>query len=246
MSKETDRRQRSRPPERRGVWHHIADAAAVLDPPRPDADRVTFGRLLEHGPAKHMFRPSAELSYYVRIETAHGERVFWSPQLKMAIGHSQTQLQIGDEIGVRENSIHPVTAIVRIRDAAGTVTEHRRDSPRLHWRIEKRTFFDERMLAAEALRNERIHPREAVLSYPELLPAYLILDSARKVAQRDIAAAEQRDRFVKFVRETIAHALERGESLPSIAVRVPANEPESRVQRTLSVDEGRRGIGRER
>jgi hypothetical protein len=244
MPKEPDRRPSS--PSRGGGWHHVAEAAAALDPPRPEADRVTFGRLLEHGPAKHLFHPKGQVSYFVRIDTARGERVFWSPQLKSAMAQSQTQPQIGDEIGVRENSIQPVTVIAHVRDADGNVTERRLDSARVHWRIEKRTFFDERMLAAETLRNDRIHPREAVRNYPDLLPAYLILDSARKVAQRDIAAVANRERFLKLVRETVAHALERGEPLPSIALRNRSNQRESDLQRISPAGSGAPAIGRER
>lgn len=227
MVKPADRRS---PPHSRvadNPWRHIAEGASGLDSPRPEADRVTFGRLLEHGPAKHMFRPSAELSYFVRIGTAHGERLFWSPALKSAMAQSQSQPQVGDEIGVRENSIEPVTVIARIRTGHGKGVEERRyDTPRVHWRIEKRAFFDERMLAAETLRNERMHPREAVRTYPDLLPAYITLDSARKVAAQRIPPAG-RDRFVQLVRETLAHAIERSEPLPSIGLRVPSAQSQN-------------------
>jgi hypothetical protein len=247
MVKSSDRMQP--PPRSRdgdGTRRHIAEGAASLDPPRPEADRVTFGRLVEHGLAKHMLRPSAELSYFVKIETARGERVFWSPQLKAAMAQSHTQPQVGDEIGVRENSIQPATLITRVRDAQGNVVGERRyDSSRVHWRVEKRAFFDERMLAAEMLRNERMHPREAVRTYPELLPAYLMLDSARKVAARDIAAAN-RERFVKLVRETVAHALERGEPLPSIGLRMPAAQRAPAAERPSAAEHAPPGTARER
>jgi hypothetical protein len=197
----------------------VAQAAASLDTPRPDADRVTFGRLVEHGPAKHMFRASAEVSYFVRIATLEGERTFWSPALKSVMANSRTQPQIGDDIGVRENSIQPVTLITSVHDQHGNVLGKRRyDTPRVHWIVEKREFFHERMLAAEALRNERVHPREAIRSYPDLLPAYIALDSARRVAEQRVPPAS-RQRFVQLVRETLAHAVERSEPLPSLALR---------------------------
>ena len=202
-------------------WHQVAEGAAALEGARPDADRVTFGRLLEHGPAKHMFRASAELSYFVRVETSHGEHIFWSPALRTAMAQSRSQPQVGDEIGVRENSIQPATLIMSVRDARGNVVGKRRyDTPRVHWHIEKRSFFHERTLAAEALRNERLHPREAIQTFPDLLPAYLTLDSARRVAEQRVPAAS-RHRFVQLVRETLAHAIERSEPLPSIGLRTP-------------------------
>lgn len=205
-------------------WSQVADGAARLETPRPDADRVTFGRLLEHGAANHKLRPSAEMSYFVRIETLQGERVFWSPALKTAIASSQSQPQIGDEIGVRENSIQPVTLITSVHDEQGNIKGKRRyDTPRVHWLIEKRAFFQERLLAAEALRNEHVHPREAIQNYPDLLPAYIALDSARRVAEQRIPPAS-RKRFVQLVRETLAHAIERSEPLPPIGLRTPDSQ----------------------
>jgi hypothetical protein len=161
------------------------------------------------------------MSYFVRIETLQGERMFWSPALKTAIAGSRSQPQVGDEIGVRENSIQPVTLITTVHDEQGNVKGKRRyDTPRTHWLIEKRSFFQERMLAAEALRNERVHPREAIQSYPDLLPAYIALDSARRVAEQRVPPAS-RQRFVQLVRETLAHAIERSEPLPAVGLRTP-------------------------
>jgi hypothetical protein len=231
MATPGDQRPASRERTSESSWRQIAEGAARLETPRPDADRVTFGRLLDHGAAEHKFRPSAETSYFVRIETLQGERVFWSPALKTAIAGSRSQPQVGDEIGVRENSIQPVTLITTVHDERGNVKGKRRyDTPRTHWLIEKRSFFDERMLAAEALRNERLHPREAIRSYPDLLPAYIALDSARRVAEQRIPPAS-RQRFVQLVRETLAHAIERSEPLPAIGLRSP---------------DGQKGAGRER
>lgn len=228
MARPRDPHSSPQQPRGKSTWHQVAEGAAALDAPRPDADRVTFGRLLEHGPAKHMFRASAELSYFVRIETLHGERVFWSPALKSAIAQSQSQPQLGDEIGVRENSIQPATVIMSVRDERGNVVGKRHfDSPRIHWLVEKRAFFHERMLAAEAFRNEKMHPREAVKTFPDLLPAYLTLDSARKVADQRVPPASRR-RFVELVRETLAHAIERSEPLPSVGLRTPKSQSATR------------------
>lgn len=214
-----------------GSWRQLADGAARLEATRTDTDRVTFGRLVEHGPAKHMFRPSAEASYFVRIETLHGDRTFWSPALQAAMARSQSKPQVGDEVGVRENSIQPVTLITSVHDQRGNVVGKRRfDTPRVHWIVEKRDFFHERMLAAEALRNERLHPREAIQNFPDLQAAYIALDCARRVAeQKRVRPAAQRW-FVKMVRETLAHAIERAEPLPAIALRAPQEQSRSNVE----------------
>lgn len=151
-----------------GVWRREADVAvAALDPPRPEVDRVTFGRLIDHGPGRHEGKPGAPLSYFVKLATERGEHVFWSPALKTALAQSRTQPRIGEQVGVRENSIQPATVVFHARDSAGKVVEERRfDSPRTHWAIEHRAFYDEALLAAEALRSERLHPREAIKTYP--------------------------------------------------------------------------------
>lgn len=212
------------------AWRQVADGATRLEARRTDADRVTFGRLLEHGPAKHMLRPSAEMSYFVRIETLQGERDFWSPALQTAMARSQSQPQVGDEVGVRENSIQPVTLIASVHDQRGNLIGKRRyDTPRVHWIVEKRAFFHERLLAAEALRNERLHPREVIQNFPDLQSAYIALDSARRVAEQRIRPANRRW-FVKMVRETLAHAIERSEPLPAIALRTSQPQSPSRSE----------------
>ena len=183
-------------------------------------DRVTFGRLIDHGPGRHEGKPGAPPSYFVKLATERGEHVFWSPALKTALAQSRTQPRIGEQVGVRENSILPATVVHNVRDSAGEVVEQRRfDSPRTHWAIEQRAFYDEALLAAEALRSERLHPREAIKTYPQLLPAYLALDSARRVAQERVSPT-QRQRFVALVRETLAHAVERGMPLPALEKRL--------------------------
>jgi hypothetical protein len=231
MSHPSDPPTSSGLPRADSTWRQLGDGAARLEATRTDTDRVTFGRLVEHGPAKHMFRPSAEASYFVRIETLQGERIFWSPALQTAMARSQSKPQIGDDIGVRENSIQPVTLITSVHDQRGNVIGKRRyDTPRVHWIVEKRDFFQERMLAAEALRNERLHPREAIQNFPDLQPAYIALDCARRVAeQKRVRPAAQRW-FVKMVRETLAHAIERSEPLPNIALRTPQQQLRSQPE----------------
>ena len=44
------------------------------DAPRNTTNRLTVGRLLAHGQAPHEFRPRAEVSYFVRLQTERAER----------------------------------------------------------------------------------------------------------------------------------------------------------------------------
>lgn len=203
------------PAPRRG----LPDVA--LESPRPPADRMTFGVLLAHGPAKYQFRERAEMSYFMRLKVGRTEQQFWSPALRSAFERSHTQPQVGEVIGVRENSIQPATAIFTERDRQGNVLRQRRyDTPRVHWVIERREFFDQRMAAAEAFRDVTLHPRQAIETHPVLLDAYLALDSARVIAARGVPK-EQHRWFVSMFRAALAHAIERGESLPPIGLRLP-------------------------
>ena len=191
------------------------------DDSRPlSGDRLTVGRLVDHGAAKHEFRDRAELSYFVKLETDRGLRTFWHPALKSALEDSTTKPKIGDQVGVKENSIEPLSVVVREHDASGQIRHQRRfDSPRTHWVIEKRERFDELTEAANLLRNPKVHPRDAVRSHHELLRAYIVLDVARKHASARFDDPETVEERVAFVREALALTIERGEPLPQIRVR---------------------------
>jgi hypothetical protein len=150
------------------------------------------------------------------VRTERGERTLWSRGLERAFAESKTQPQPGEAVGIRENGIDPVTVTVRERDASGQVRVQKSvETPRGHWIVERREYFDERAAAAQLLRDPRASRREAVRNHPELAGAYWALDSARKVATERIAHPESRERFVALVRETLAFATERGEPLPA-------------------------------
>jgi hypothetical protein len=198
------------------------------DPPRSLTDSVTTGVLLKHGHAPFEFKAQGVPSYFVTVQTERGERTLWGRGLERALIESRTQPRPGDAIGVRENGIDPMTVIMRERDAQGQVRlEKRFETPRGHWVVERREFFDERAVAAQALRDPRVSRREAVRNHPELVGAYWALDSAGKVADARIANPESRQRFVALVREALAHAAERGEPLPAPRpqARSAANSP---------------------
>lgn len=187
---------------------------ALREPPRSVTDSLVTGVLVKHGRAPYGFKPGGEASYFVTLSTERGERTLWGRELERAIAGSRTQPQLGEPIGVRENGITPMTVIMRERNFKGeVVTINRADTPRGHWVIERRDWFDERAAAAETLRDGRISRREAIRNHPELLGAYWALDSAAKVADARIRNPESRERFVQLVRETLAHAIERGEPI---------------------------------
>jgi hypothetical protein len=186
------------------------------DPPRSLTDSLITGVLLKHGHAPFEFKAQGVPSYFVTVQTERGERTLWGRGLERALTESRTQPRPGEAVGIRENGIDPMVVVMRERDAQGQVRlEKRLETPRGHWVIERREFFDERSLAAQALRDPRVSRREAVRNHPELVGAYWALDSAGKVAEARIGNPESRQRFVALVREALAHAAERGEPLPS-------------------------------
>jgi hypothetical protein len=201
-----------------------AQATRTLrEPPRSATDSLVMGVLLKHGRAPYGFQRGGEASYFVTVNTERGERTLWGRGLEQAIAQSRTQPQVGDVIGVRENGISPMTVVMRERNARGeVVTVNRVDTPRGHWVIERRDWFDARLAAADTLRDGRVSRREAIRNHPELLGAYWALDSAGKVAEARIRNPESRERFVQLVREALAHAIERGE---------PIADPRERAER---------------
>ena len=190
-------------------------AAAPGQSARPPVDRLTVGKLLNHGRAPHEFHPRGHPSYFVKILTDEGERTIWGRGLERALAKSRTQPQVGDAIGIRENNLAPVSFITRTRNAEGLVVATRQtDTPRPHWVIEKLQDFDLRAAAARALRDPTLSRREAVINHKELADAYRLLDTAHQYAGGRWENPKTRETFEAAVRETLALAIERGIELP--------------------------------
>jgi hypothetical protein len=186
-------------------------AAEASASAKPATDRLIVGWLREHGPAHHAFRAKAEPSYYLKLQTRAGEELLWGKGLERALATSRTRPQIGDEIGVREIEIRPIASPSAEPKVEGGAVNA--PTPRTHWVIERTAFFAERAAAAQALRDPQTQPREVIRAHPDLIGAYFTLDAARKVAEAKIGNPESRERFVALVRETLAHAVERGEPI---------------------------------
>lgn len=202
--------ERSSPPQN--------PAPAPGQSPRPPVDRLTVGKLLDHGRAQHEFHPRGHPSYFVKMLTDDGERTLWGRGIERALAKSRTQPQVGDVIGIRENNPAPLSFVMRTRNAEGLVVATRQtDTPRPHWVIEKLEDFDLRAAAARALRDPTLSRREAVTNHRELAPAYWILDAAQKYATDRWQNPKTRETFVTAVRETLALTIERGIELPQSA-----------------------------
>ena len=172
------------------------------------SDRLIVGKLLGHGRAPHEFKAGAAPSYFIRIETERGERTVWEAALERALARSESKPKIGEPIGVRENGGERTA---RASAEAG--------APRRHFIVERREFFDERLAAAKLLRDVRIHPREAVEAFPDLVGAYFVLASASALIRERSPSTETQARFVALVRESLARTVEIGEPLPQVRLR---------------------------
>lgn len=185
------------------------------------------GRLLEHGRDTYQHEPTEAVSYFVKLETTRGERTVWGVDLERALKESLTSPKIGEEVGLRAVREEPVTVKTRRRDSKGQIqgvedlTTHRN-----RWIIEKRGFFEARAAAAEALRNPKIDPKEAVRQHPELASPYLHLKGAQEVAAQRIRDPEDQRKFVSLVRAALADSVERGEPLQPVRLRKSPEEPE--------------------
>lgn len=183
--------------------------------PRPSHDRLTIGKLIDHGRARHEFHSRGEPSYFVKILTDDGPRTIWGKGLQRALLKSRTQPQLGDMVGIRENNLAPVSFVMRTRNAEGLVVATRQtDTPRPHWVVERLEDFDLRAAEARALRDPTLSRREAVMNHPGLKRAYLLLDTAQKRAAERWQNPRTQETFVAEVRETLALVLERGMELP--------------------------------
>ena len=68
---------------------------------RPAEGALIVGRLVDHGPAPYGHDPKQPMSYFVRVETEHGDREIWGVDLERAFRQSLSTPGIGDEIGLR-------------------------------------------------------------------------------------------------------------------------------------------------
>jgi len=176
------------------------------------------GRLVEHGPAPYRHDPHEPMSYFVKLETARGDRTIWGVDLKRAFKESLTQPEIGDEVGFRSVRQETVKVRTQNRSEAGELIERDLQTHRNHWIIEKRAFFEARAQAARTVRDTSIDPKRAVKDHPELVGTYLQVHAA-ELAAKQFRDPQDRDLFVQKVRSALADAVARGEPLPAVRLR---------------------------
>ena len=205
----------------------VEDSVTAGDrPPPPETEaRVSekrggllAGRLVDHGPAPYRQDPHEPMSYFVRLETARGDRTIWGIDLERAFKESLTQPQPGDEVGLRSVRQETVKVHTQKRSEAGELIDRDLETHRNRWIIEKRGFFDARAEAARTVRDTSIEPKQAVRRHPELVGTYLQVHAA-ELAAKQFRDPQDRDRFVHQVRSALADAVARGEPLPAVRLR---------------------------
>jgi len=191
---------------------------------------LIVGRLLDHGRATYRREARQSMSYFVKLETARGERTVWGVDLERAFKESLTRPQIGEEVALRAVRQEAVTVKAPRRDDDGAVVgEKELDTHRNRWIVEKHSFFETRAAAAATVRDPKIDPREAVRQHPELASTYLHLRGAEEVAARRIRDPEDQRKFVSLVRSALADSVALGEPLQPVRLR---KSPTERAQET--------------
>jgi putative DNA primase/helicase len=199
------------------------------EPRRPD--RLIKGRLLEHGAAPYRHERGQPKSYFVKVETARGERTVWGTDLERAIKESLSRPAVGEEVGLRVVGQDDVTVKGRRADT-GAPTGPDLATQRNRWVVESRAFFEARATAAEIVRNPKIEARDAVKRHPELASTYLHLKGAEEVAAQRIRDPQDQRRFVSMVRSALADSVERGEPLQPVRLRQPAEKAKPDPERS--------------
>jgi len=195
------------------------DSRGARAPARSAAQELMTGRLIEHGRAPFQHDRHQPMSYFAKIKTKHGERVIWGVDLERAFGESATKPQVGDDIGLRSVRKESVTVKAARRDETGKVIgEKDLDTLRNRWIVEKRGFFEARDAAAEAVRDSRVPPKDAVKAHPELVGTYLQIRAA-ELAAKKLKDPQDRTRFVSSVRAALADSVARGEPAPRVKLR---------------------------
>jgi putative DNA primase/helicase len=188
-----------------------ADASSGKRRPARRVGDLMTGEFVEAGKAPYRFEPKNTMSFYVRVATARGTRDLWGTYLREALTDSWTFPQPGDRIGVQ---FLGTQSLPRDGDAPGS--EPRR---RNLWRIEKASFFEARQRDAASLRAGGPDMSQPDSMSPDARQLAAILRAANVFASSRISRSEDRERFVKAVRGTLASTLEAGGRLPEVRLR---------------------------
>jgi putative DNA primase/helicase len=181
------------------------------------------GRLVDQGPAPYKHNPQQPMSYFVRVETEHGDRDIWGVDLERAFRHSLSTPGIGDEVGVRLVGKEAVTVRAAKRDGSG---REELDTHRNQWSVERKEFLDQRQDMAAVFRDPSISEPEGIKRHAGLEGSYRKLEAGQQHAEEQYNSNTHRTQFVNHLREYLAKSIEYGQPLE------PAR-PSAREERRL-------------
>ena len=203
------------PAEQRTVPKAVGEGRAAE--PRSQGSDLIVGRLVDHGAAPYGHDPKQAMSYFVRVETARGDREIWGVDLERAFRQSLSTPGIGDEIGVRAVGRQPVTVLAPKLDEQGRETgQAPLDTHRNQWIVERKNFLDERQRMADVLRNTEMPAADGIRRHPELEGSYMQLQMGRALAEQQFRDKAQREQFVDHLRAHIAQRIEYGRPLDPV------------------------------
>lgn len=166
----------------RGDSDKAVNMAADIAAQRFLTDRVYVGTVLEHGAARYEHNPEKDESYYIKLQTAAGERTVWGVDLPRAL--EEGEADVGQPIALAYQGNKMVTIRVKERDEAGNVTGEKEMSV-------KRNAWDVRKL--DAVRTEALEKLQAKGDRQPLVKVY-DRDAPRTAARPEQVRVRQQDR----------------------------------------------------
>ena len=103
----------------RGDSEKAVDMAADMAADRFQNNRVHVGKVLAHGQAPYENDPENASSYFVKLQTANGEKTVWGVDLRRALEAGKAD--VGDDVALAYQGRQQVTVKVKERDESGTV-----------------------------------------------------------------------------------------------------------------------------
>lgn len=181
--------------------------------------RVT-GTLLDAGRAPYQFAADANTSYYLKLATDAGERYLWGVDLERALAQSQSGVKLGDDITVERWGAQPTTVRAPVHDHQGKIIgEQSLRTHRNRWRVERTAHLAQLAEKATAVRTGVLDKSELATRFPELTNVIASLQLGELFAQKLLTHAADRQRFVETLREMLANAVQRGESIPTPIIK---------------------------
>lgn len=190
-------------------------------PSRPENARTRgpqpTGRLLEHGAAPFEFNEDNKRSYYLKVATKSGEKLYWGIDFPRALEESGAQ--IGQEVNIRNMGKRAVTVDEPIRDEVGKVVGSRQvETHRNAWEV---TPLENEQLRTFKQAQTPEQKAAAASAIPNLKNAFAFEAALQKFAEARLQPGDV-DQFMQLQREMIQKDLADGVSFPDVQIREAA------------------------